>query len=158
MSTDAGPATTTRPTTQRSASFAELDAGTLYALLKLRVDVFVVEQECAYPELDGRDTEPDTRHLWLEDDHGPAAYLRILADPDDVARIGRVVVRADARGRQLAGQVMAAALTEIGDRAGILSAQAHLVGFYRRFGFVPTGPEFLEDGIPHLPMARPAAR
>lgn len=158
MSTDARPAGATTQTVQRSASFADLDTATLYALLKLRIDVFVVEQECAYPELDGRDTEPATRHLWLEDDHGPAAYLRILTDPDDVARIGRVVVRADARGRRLAGQLMAAALTEVGDRATVLSAQAHLADFYRRFGFVPTGPEFLEDGIPHLPMTRPAAR
>src|SRR5690606_15538749 len=68
--------------------FSELDAATLYALLRLRVDVFVVEQQCPYPELDGRDTEPTTRHLWL----GPAAtqplsYLRILAEPDGVARI-----------------------------------------------------------------------
>ena len=153
MSTDA----VSTATTTRSASFADLDAATLYALLRLRVDVFVVEQECAYPELDGRDTEPTTRHVWLEDDRGPAAYLRILADPDEVARIGRVVVRADARGRKLPGQLMETALAEIGDRASVLSAQAHLADFYRRFGFVPTGPEFIEDGIPHLPMARPAA-
>src|SRR5690606_34048120 len=78
--------------TVRVASFAELDAPTLYRLLKLRVDVFVVEQKCAYPELDGRDLEPETRHLWIEDGAGaPLAYLRVLREPDGAARIGRVV-------------------------------------------------------------------
>ena len=62
------------------AAFGELSARTLHDLLKLRVDVFVVEQECAYPELDGRDTEAGTLHLWLERDGAIAAYLRILAD------------------------------------------------------------------------------
>ena len=59
----------------RTASFHDLDAATLYALLKLRVDVFVVEQDCPYPDLDGRDTEPGTRHLWYEVDRKPVAYL-----------------------------------------------------------------------------------
>jgi ElaA protein len=139
------------------APFAELDATTLYALLKLRCDVFVVEQECAYPELDGRDTEPGTVHAWLTGDGAePVAYLRILADPDGVARIGRVCVAAGARGTGAAGRLLAAALDRIGGRPCVLDAQSYLVGFYARYGFTPTGPEFLEDGIPHVPMARPA--
>jgi ElaA protein len=138
------------------ASFADLDARTLYELLRLRVDVFVVEQKCAYPELDGRDTEPETRHVWLSRDGAPVAYLRILADPGGVARIGRVVVSASERGTGASGRLMAAALGEIGDRASVLDAQAHLVRLYERYGYVATGPEFLEDGIPHVPMARPA--
>ena len=63
-----------------AAGFAELDTSTLYALLKLRTDIFVVEQECAYPELDGRDAEPGTRHLWFEKNRVPVAYLRMLTD------------------------------------------------------------------------------
>jgi len=137
------------------ASFADLDTRTLYDLLRLRVDVFVVEQKCAYPELDGRDTEPRTRHVWLSRDGAPVAYLRILADPGDVARIGRVVVTAAARGTGASGRLMVAALEEIGDRPSVLDAQAHLVGLYERYGYAVTGPEFLEDGIPHVPMARP---
>jgi ElaA protein len=81
--------------TRYEASFAELDTTTLYALLKLRTDVFVVEQACPYPELDGRDTEPGTRHLWLAppgQPSRPCAYLRILND-DPVLRIGRVCTR-----------------------------------------------------------------
>jgi ElaA protein len=80
----------------RVANFTDLDATTLYELLRLRVDVFVVEQRCPYPELDGRDTEPATRHLWLPDPErggSPVAYLRLLAEPDQAVRIGRVAVR-----------------------------------------------------------------
>ncbi|BCB82493.1 GNAT family N-acetyltransferase [Phytohabitans flavus] len=140
------------------APFADLDVRTLYELLRLRVDVFVVEQKCAYPELDGRDTEPETRHVWLSRDGAPVAYLRILADPRGVARIGRVVVAAADRGAGASGRLMAAALDEIGDRPSVLDAQAHLVRFYERYGYVVTGPEYLEDGIPHVPMAKSAGK
>src|SRR5215467_11943786 len=69
------------------ASFAELDTATLYAILRLRCDVFIVEQACAYPDVDGRDVEPGTRHVWLTpsqpDDDGPAVlgYLRLFSVP-----------------------------------------------------------------------------
>ncbi|MFF5218942.1 GNAT family N-acetyltransferase [Micromonospora sp. NPDC000442] len=138
----------------RAASFAELDARTFHDLVRLRVDVFVVEQECAYPEVDGRDVEPGTRHLWLARDGAPVAYLRILADPGGVARIGRVVVAPEARGAGHAGHLMTAALAEIGDRPCVLDAQSHLVDFYTRHGFTVSGPEYVEDGIPHTPMRR----
>jgi ElaA protein len=144
------------PATLHAASFAELDAATLYALLRLRVDVFVVEQRCPYPELDGRDTEPSTVHLWLVDDGAPVGYLRLLCEPDGSARIGRVAVARPARGAGLASRLMAAALARVGDRDCVLDAQTPLVGFYRRLGFSPTGPEFLDDGIPHVPMRRTA--
>ncbi|MEV4478534.1 GNAT family N-acetyltransferase [Micromonospora coxensis] len=136
------------------ASFAELDARTLHDLLRLRIDVFVVEQACPYPELDGRDVEPGTRHLWLESGGAPVAYLRILADPGDVARIGRVVVAPTARGAGHAGRLMTEALRLVGDRPCVLEAQSYLADFYARHGFTVTGPEYVEDGIPHLPMRR----
>jgi ElaA protein len=139
-----------------AATFSELDAATLYALLRLRVDVFVVEQHCAYPDLDGRDAEPDATHLWLTVDGGtsPVACLRILTEPDGNARIGRVAVASSARGAGLARQLMEEALSRIGGRPCILDAQAHLVEFYRGLGFAVAGPEFLEDDIPHVPMRR----
>jgi ElaA protein len=143
----------------RTASFADLDTTTLYALLRLRGDVFVVEQKCAYADLDGRDTEPGTRHVWIARDSKVLAYLRILDDSASGApleRIGRVVVAAAERGGGHAGRLMAHALTVIGHRDAALEAQAHLVGFYARFGFQVTGPEYLEDGIPHVPMRRAA--
>jgi ElaA protein len=139
----------------RTARFAELDATALYALLRLRVDVFVVEQTCPYPELDGRDAEPGTVHVWLERDGAPASYLRILEDPG-TARIGRVCTATAHRGAGLSGRLLAAALDLIGDRPSVLDAQAHLAGFYARFGFEATGPRFVEDGIPHVPMRRRA--
>jgi len=76
----------------RVASFADLSARTLHDLLRLRVDVFVVEQACAYPEIDGRDVEPDTRHLWFARDGVPVAYLRLLTEPDPTGKPGDVVI------------------------------------------------------------------
>jgi ElaA protein len=141
----------------RAMGFADLDTTTLYGLLKLRTDVFVVEQRCAYPELDGRDQESGTRHLWFERDRVPIAYLRILADQEEngpVARIGRVVTAKDARGLGLAGKLMVAALAASGDLPIVLEAQSDVAGFYERYGFHVMGPEYLEDGIPHIPMRR----
>lgn len=138
----------------RAARFGELDAATLYRLLRLRTDVFVVEQKDPYPELDGLDTEPTTVHLWLARADEPVGYLRILDEPGGGARIGRVVVAQDARGAGLAGVLMTAALGLIGRRPCVLSAQAHLAAFYSRYGFAVTGPEFLDGHIPHVPMTR----
>jgi len=141
----------------RAAGFHELDVATLYYLLRLRVDVFVVEQQCPYPELDGRDLEASTRHLWYERDRIPVAYLRILDHDGPVARIGRVVTAKDSRGLGLANQLMAAALAVIGNRPIALDAQSNVVSLYERYGFRTTGPEFVEDGIAHFPMRREAA-
>jgi ElaA protein len=141
----------------RAAAFTDLDTTTLYGLLKLRTDVFVVEQNCPYPELDGRDTEAGTRHLWFERDRAPVAYLRILTDLEElgpVARIGRVVTAKQARGLGLAGQLMVAALAATGERPVVLEAQSEVAGFYERYGFVATGAEYLEDGIAHIPMRK----
>lgn len=136
----------------RIMGFDELDARTAYQLWQLRESVFVVEQKCAYQELDGRDLEPATRHLWVEDD-GPVAYLRVLEDPDTL-RIGRVLVRESHRGSGLAEELMRSALTLVGGRACRLDAQSYLADWYTRFGFAACGEEFLEDGIPHVPLQR----
>lgn len=137
----------------RTASFRDLDTTTLYAILKLRADVFVVEQECAYGDLDGRDDEPGTRHLWFSRDGEIRAYVRIL-DDGEAQRVGRVVTAKSARGAGLAGRLIDEALIVIGNRPSVLDAQAYLVKFYAKHGFAQTGPEFLEDGIPHIPMRR----
>ncbi len=138
------------------ARFDELHARTAYLLWQLRLDVFVVEQLCPYRELDGRDFESGTRHVWIAEADQPIAYLRVLAEPDGEARIGRVCVAAPARGGGLARRLLEAALEDLGERASVLDAQAHLSSWYERFGYVVTGPEFLDDGIPHVPMRRPA--
>jgi ElaA protein len=141
------------PCDVRVASFAELDPRTAYLLWQLRESVFVVEQRCAYPELDGRDLEPGTRHLWTSCEDRPVGYLRILEDGDHV-RVGRVLVARTHRGRGLAQALMRTALDVIGDRSSVLDAQSPLAAWYARFGYEQVGPEFVEDGIPHLPMRR----
>ncbi len=141
----------------RVASFRDLDTTTLYAILKLRVDVFVVEQKCPYADLDGRDGEPGTRHVWLSRGDEIRGYLRIL-DDGDVERIGRVVVAPSARGAGHAATLMEEALTIIGNRPSVLASQAYLARFYARFGYEQAGPEYLDDGLPHVPMFRAAPR
>ncbi|MGH3385249.1 MAG: GNAT family N-acetyltransferase [Nocardioidaceae bacterium] len=139
------------------ARFDALPARMAYLLWKLRVDVFVVEQQSVYPELDGRDLDPGTRHLWTEQDAVPTAYLRVLDEPDGTARIGRVCVAAPHRGEGLARLLMLRALREVGKRDSVLNAQAYLVAWYAGLGYVVTGDEYLDDGIPHVPMRRTGA-
>jgi ElaA protein len=141
----------------RVASFRDLDTTTLYAILQLRADVFVVEQRCLYRDLDGRDDEPGTRHVWLSHGDDLRAYLRIV-DDGDAERVGRVVVAPGARGAGLAGRLMDEALRIIGNRPSVLAAQSYLVRFYERYGYQQSGPEFLDDGVPHVPMVRAAPR
>ncbi len=134
------------------ARFDELTTRQLHDLVRLRIDVFVVEQECPYPELDGRDIEPGTVHLWVESEGDIAAYLRVLQDPE-VHRIGRVVTAAAHRGQGHAARLMELAI-ESCPGAIELDAQSYLREWYEGFGFVTTGDEFIEDDIPHLPMRR----
>lgn len=151
------------------AAPADLDAGTLYRILQLRVDVFVVEQHCPYRELDGRDLEPGARWLWATDGATVLATLRILREDAGTARIGRVATAATARAGGLATVLMHRALdaldrgteraeSTVGDSGTgievVLDAQSPLAGWYQRFGFEVDGAEFVEDGISHLPMRR----
>lgn len=135
----------------------DLECATLYALLRLRVDVFVVEQACAYAELDGRDLEPSTRHYWLAGEDRadlPIGYLRLLQDGRGDYRIGRLCTARLARGRGLARQLLEGALAEVGTTPCVLDAQEHLAGLYQAFGFVVVGERYDWDGVPHLPMRR----
>ena len=142
----------------RVARFSELTAAELYGLLRLRVDVFVVEQACPYPELDGRDTEPGTLHLWFADDSGAVlATLRVLENGTDRA-IGRVATAASARSRGLSAQLVRRGIELCEGRTIDIGAQAYLERWYERFGFRRSGPDYVEDGIPHLPMRLPGRR
>ena len=137
------------------ASFDELTSREAYALCRLRQQVFIVEQQSPYPDLDGRDLEPATRHVLAHDGDELVACLRVLDDGTH-ARIGRVAVTPAARGRGLARDLMAAALAEIGDREIRLDAQTGLTEWYSTYGFEISGPEFVEDGVAHRPMVRQA--
>lgn len=139
------------------APFADLGLRAWHDIVRLRIDVFVVEQQCPYPELDGRDVEAGTLHLWAATSAGDVlGYLRLLAEPDGSARIGRVCVAASARRRSLAAALVAQALADTKARRPrsdvVLAAQSHLASWYARHGFVVDGPEFVEDGIAHVPM------
>ena len=140
--------------TVRDASLGELDPATLYRILALRMDVFVVEQECVYPELDGRDLEASARQLWIERDGAVLATLRLLRDSDGSARIGRVATATHARGEGLAADLMQRALEICGTSDIALNAQRYLLDWYARFGFERDGADYLEDGIAHVPMRR----
>jgi ElaA protein len=143
--------------TLRRAWAADLSPARLYALLRLRVSIFVVEQNAAYEELDGLDLLDTTRHFWLESDpeSGPIACLRLLEESNGF-RIGRVCTVKQQRGQGLSRRLMEAALAEVGSAASVLEAQVQAQGFYAGFGYVPEGEIYLEDDIPHITMRRPA--
>ncbi len=141
-------------------SFVDLDPRAAYAIWTLRQRVFVVEQQCPYPDLDGRDVEPGTRHVILDE---PGARSRLLGyarvlDDGDGWRIGRMVLAPEARGRGLADVVMRAAIEVCAGRDVVLDAQSPLAAWYGTLGFVVDGPEFLEDDIAHVPMRRARTR
>jgi ElaA protein len=139
---------------------SDLGLEQLYAILKLRSEVFVVEQRCAYLDPDGQDLDGDTCHLMGWDGDQLVAYLRLL-DPEsqggDVV-IGRVLTAPAGRGKGLGHEMMEQALKQAEKywpQVPIyLSAQAHLQGYYGRYGFVVAGEEYLEDDIPHIGMRR----
>ena len=136
----------------RVATFAELTPLQLYRILKLRADVFVVEQDCVYPDIDDRDLEPDARHMWIEADDAVVAYLRVLSGPPaETWRIGRVVTAGPARGEGLAAVLVRRALA-LTQGPVVLNAQTYLVEWYAALGFQVDGAEFLDDGVPHTPM------
>ncbi|MDH8678196.1 GNAT family N-acetyltransferase [Fusibacter bizertensis] len=137
--------------------FEELDIYTLYNIIALRIDVFILEQTCLYPELDYKDQS--SLHLYAMDEQSNIkAYLRILPPGVSYAEvsIGRVVVSPAARGTQLGRDLMQRAIKQINDVYGKvpirISAQAYLESFYTSLGFQPVSEIYLEDDIPHLEM------
>lgn len=134
--------------------FDELSAAELYAILKLRMEVFMLEQRCLYPELDGLDR--DALHVWLSDADSVAAYLRILdrGVRGDYVTIGRVI--AVRRRRGLGTAVMREGIRAARERLGAdtiyVEAQEYAQPFYERLGFRRISEPFDEDGIPHVKM------
>lgn len=132
----------------------------LYRMLCLRVAVFVVEQACAYPELDGLDEQCWHLRLLVGDELAASARI-VPPDGDQPPSIGRVVVAPAYRSRKLGKTLMREAIAACeklypGQPIKV-GAQSHLAGFYGSFGFEQTSAEYLEDNIPHLDMVRPAA-
>ncbi|MCW3169475.1 GNAT family N-acetyltransferase [Chryseobacterium sp. 09-1422] len=139
-------------------SFEEITTSELYEIIKARVDVFVVEQDCPYPDLDGYDQQ--AVHIWAEQDQDVLAYCRIfnkeIKYPE--TSIGRVLTTEKARGKSLGKQLIQYAVETIENRFHTsevrISAQDYLLRFYSGFGFEDTGKKYLEDNIPHTEMFR----
>ena len=139
-------------------AFEALSPQQLYAALQLRGEVFMVEQDCVFQDMDGADDQ--AMHLLGSSQGELLAYARCF--PAGVkfaqASIGRVLTRASARGLGLGHVLMREAIERLSVQWGrqpiSIGAQARLEGFYRQHGFVPVGQPYVEDGIPHIEMLR----
>ncbi|TVR38007.1 MAG: GNAT family N-acetyltransferase [Cryomorphaceae bacterium] len=147
------------PITWHALPFPELSLQEWHDLLRLRIDVFVVEQNCPYPELDGKD--PDCIHVFGKTEGRVVTVARIVPHGISYAEvsIGRVAVSESHRKVGLGKELMLQCLHEIQQRFGNvsvrISAQTYLRDFYCALGFDHTGKSYLEDGIPHIEMLRP---
>ena len=138
----------------RIKRFDELSPAELYAILKLRFDVFILEQRCFYNELDGCDR--DALHVWIEDGEGIAAYLRVMERGvrSEYVTIGRVIAvrRREGLGTRVMKEGIRAAREYFGADKIYLEAQDYARAFYEKLGFRPISEPFVEDGIPHVKM------
>ena len=133
-------------------TFDQLTAREVYEILQVRTAVFVVEQTCPYQEVDGVDY--DAVHVYLRDDRGIRAYLRVFPKDEKTAQMGRVMTLD--RGKGLGMDVLQAGIWTVREKMKVekifIEAQTYTIDFYGKVGFRVTGEEFLEDGIPHVPM------
>ena len=138
--------------------FNELSAVELYQILQLRSEVFVVEQNCVYQDIDGKDEK--AIHVIGEFEGHTVAYCRIFDKGNyfDQASIGRVIVKENFRdrkwGHDLIKQAIEAIQNQYGESQITISAQLYLKKFYESHGFAKTSEEYLEDGIPHIEMKK----
>ena len=135
-------------------TYEELTRDELYEILMLRVQVFVVDQTCPYLEVDGRDQK--SLHVYLRDEEGIQAYLRVLEKGvafDEVA-IGRVIAakRRQGLGTRILREGIEVARERLGAKCIVLEAQTYCRSLYEKQGFRQTSEEFLDEGIPHIQM------
>ena len=138
-------------------SFEELNKAELYQIIQLRIAVFIVEQDCPYPDLD--DMDQDAQHLWIEDAGKIVCYLRINSAGSrfDEPSLGRIVTKKTHRNHGLAEKLIKKAIDlvcEKESKAIRISAQCYLEKYYEKFGFIKASEEYLEDDIPHIEMLR----
>ena len=139
-------------------SFSDLTKEELYNILSLRSEVFIVEQNCAYQDIDQKDQF--ALHVFLKKNNQIIAYTRIFKPNDyfEYSSIGRVVVLKKERASKIGSQIMSFSIKkieEIFNETRIkISAQKYLISFYKKLGFKAVGEEYLEDGIPHIAMIK----
>lgn len=137
-------------------NLSQLSAEELYEIYRLRVSVFVVEQSCAYQEVDEADRT--ALHISLKDAHGAiAAYCRLLPpDEDGEALIGRVIAvkRRQGLGSKVVALAMETAKSELNAKSLRVEAQCYAAPMYEKLGFARVSAEYLEDGIPHVTMKK----
>jgi len=142
----------------KTKHFSELNIKQLYDLLQLRSEVFVVEQDCVYQDIDGKDKQ--AIHVLGYKDQNLVAYTRIFKPGDyfKESSIGRVVVSEKERKYKYGYEIMKASINvvkeEYNKESIIISAQTYLKTFYNNLGFLEVGEEYLEDGIPHIKMKK----
>lgn len=128
-----------------------LSAALLHALLQLRSNVFIVEQGLAYADIDGQDLLLTTTHFWIEQADRVAGCVRVVPEASGT-RIGRVCTERSLRRKGFGSALLASALERYGGAPVVLDGQAAVLPFYMASGFAVAGAEFIDDGIPHLPM------
>ena len=140
-------------------SFEELNKAELYQIIQLRIAVFIIEQDCPYPDLD--DMDQDAQHLWIEDAGEIVCYLRVnpagsrFLEPS----LGRIVTKKSHSNRGYAEKLIKKAIDLVSEkesRAIRISAQCYLEKYYEKFGFIKASEEYLEDNIPHIEMLKDA--
>ncbi len=146
-----------RPPTLIRSWAPDLDTDRLYAILKLRVEVFVVEQAYFYPELDGFDLLPRTRHFWLERDGEVIGTVRLLEENvggEKEFRLGHLCTRRSERGLGHTTRLLQAALADVGEARCRIDSPSYLVEMYTRHGFARDGDERIDNGVPLNPLVR----
>ncbi|MCF2856246.1 GNAT family N-acetyltransferase [Pseudoalteromonas sp. SMS1] len=137
-------------------TYRELSHDEIFMMFKARVDIFVVEQACAYPEIDDIDRDLNTRHILFLEQGCLKAYARCYPKSDTVVAIGRVLITPESRGSGMGYTLMHAALACVKqhypDSQVHIAAQSYLQPFYCKLGFEPMGDVYLEDGIEHIDM------
>lgn len=138
----------------RRKRFEELTTGELYEILRCRSEVFIMEQDCVYQDLDGIDRF--STHLYVEEDGRILSYLRVIdaGVKYPAASIGRVITMKDVRGRGLSTMLIREALGIVREQATVveIEAQAYLREFYKTFGFVEISDVYMYEGLPHVSM------
>ena len=136
--------------------FKELSVEEIYQILKVRADVFIIEQKCIYKDIDGKDEK--AMHVMGKNNNEIIAYTRILEGGEDYdfPSISRVVVKKENRGKERGRKIMKESIKyiveELKEKTIVLAAQKYLEKFYRELGFIAEGEEYLEDEIPHQKM------